>query len=56
MIIRCILLRYKLQTVNISRNQSLDNVIKGFFATEVEVGFNYVGGMSDFVFGDVWGK
>ena len=46
----------KLQTVNISQNQTLDNIVKGFLTTEVEVGFNYVGGMSDFVFGDVCGK
>ena len=55
-IIRCILLRYKLQTFNISQNQPLDNIVKGFLATEVEVRFNYVDGMSDFIFGDVCGK
>ena len=55
-IIRCFLLRCNLQTVNISRNQPLDNIVKGLPATEVEMCFNYVGGMSNFIFGDVWGK
>ena len=38
------------------KTQVLDNIIKGFLATEVEVCFDYVGGMTDFIFGDVCGK